>query len=213
MSGRLRRIALAVGLLAFPGCSPLTEGEAHEIADDAVPFDLLDPDAPALIPETKGVTVSVCLVGNDLLVATDRVLEGPVKPVDLLRSLGTEVSDDEARFGLRTALTDPDTIGDVTVRAGTAHVDLERVPSAGGGTSTIAVGQIVCTLTNQPGIGLVSFTVGGRPVQVPRADGSLSDGPVSRDDFDSLLAPGQPAAEATLTPAEPTPVSPPAAGG
>lgn len=213
MSGRLRRIALAVGVLALAGCSPLTEGEAHEIADDAVPFGLLDPDAPALIPETEGVTVSVCLVGDDLLVATSRILEGPVKPIDLLRSLSREVSDDEARFGLRTALTDPDTIGGVTVRAGTAHVDLERVPSAGGGTSAVAVGQIVCTLTNQPGIGLVTFTVGGRPVQVPRPDGSLSDGPVSRDDFEPLMAPGGPPAEATLTPAEPTPESPPAAGG
>lgn len=209
----LRRILFGVAVLVAAGCSPLTDSQPHEVADDAVPFDLLNPDALSLIPETTGVAVTVCLVGNDLLAPVTRTLEGPVKPADLLRSLSQEVSDAEAQFGLRTALADATTIARVRVRAGTAHVDLERIPRAGGGTSTIAVAQIVCTLTGQPGIGLVAFRVDGAPVQVPRADGSLADGPVSRDDFETLIAPGGEPAVATLTPAEQTPESPPAAGG
>lgn len=209
----LRRILLGVAVVAAAGCSPLTDSQPHEVADDAVPFDLLSPDAPSLIRETTGVAVTVCLVGNDLLVPVTRTLEGPVKPADLLRSLSQDVSDAEAQFGLRTALTDAAAIARVRVRAGTAQVDLERIPRAGGGTSTIAVAQIVCTLTSQPGIGLVAFRVDGAPVQVPRADGSLADGPVSRDDFEALIVPGGEPAEGTLTPAEPTPESPPAAGG
>jgi hypothetical protein len=36
-------------------------------------------------------------------------------------------------------------------------------------------------------VGLVSFTLEGAPVDVPRGDGSVTSGAVSRDDYAELL--------------------------
>jgi spore germination protein GerM len=47
----------------------------------------------------------------------------------------------------------------------------------------LALGQLVFTLTDQPGIGGVEFSLEGEPVDVPLADGTTQDGPVSRDDL------------------------------
>lgn len=160
------------------------------VSDDAVPFALLRPDAPALIPQSKGVEVSVCLVGkDDALVITTRTLDASPRPTYLLRSLAAEVSEEEAGRGLHTAFTDPSMIASVGVRAGTARVDLKNLATTAGTAPALAVAQVVCTLTSQPGIGLVSFTVDGVPAQVPLPDGSLIDGPVSRDDFKAWIAP------------------------
>ncbi|HWJ97478.1 MAG TPA: GerMN domain-containing protein, partial [Acidimicrobiales bacterium] len=54
------------------------------------------------------------------------------------------------------------------------------------GDQILALGQIVYTLTGQPGIGGVRFTVEGEDVTVPLTDGTLSDDPLSRDDFKAI---------------------------
>ena len=84
-----------------------------------------------------------------------------------------------------------DEIADVTLRGGTASVDFG--PDAAqtltpDPLSTIA--QIVCTLTGQPGVGSVRFSVDGEAIDVPRADGSLTDAPVALDDYLDLVEPG-----------------------
>jgi spore germination protein GerM len=86
-------------------------------------------------------------------------------------------------------LRGPSLVRRVALRAGTAHADLQPALSNLGGTEQLlAIAQLVCTLTHRPGVGLVSFTLDGAPVDVPRGDGSLTAGPVSRDDYADLLA-------------------------
>jgi spore germination protein GerM len=50
----------------------------------------------------------------------------------------------------------------------------------------IALAEIVFTATGRPGVGQVSFSLDGRPVEVPRADGSLTSEPLARTDFREL---------------------------
>jgi hypothetical protein len=50
----------------------------------------------------------------------------------------------------------------------------------------VAIAQIVCTLTSQPGIGQVAFTLDGEPVDVPKGDGSTTSAPVAADDYQHL---------------------------
>ena len=90
---------------------------------------------------------------------------------------------------MRTAVGSPPVVGEVRLNAGVAHVDvLPSISTLGGDEQLLAVAQLVCTLTGLPGVGLVAFTLDGSPVAVPRGDGSLTNGPVSRDDYDDLLA-------------------------
>jgi spore germination protein GerM len=56
----------------------------------------------------------------------------------------------------------------------------------GGQEQILAVAQLVFTATSVPGIVKVQFTLGGRPVEVPAGDGTLTQGPLGRSDFPSL---------------------------
>ena len=53
----------------------------------------------------------------------------------------------------------------------------------------LSVAQMVFTLTARPGIGRVSFTIDGEPVDVPDGSGALTSDPVAREDYDDLAPP------------------------
>jgi Sporulation and spore germination len=102
--------------------------------------------------------------------------------------------------GLRSAIPSSDMIESATVQSGRATVTL--APSfltLPGAEQTLAIAQIVYTVTNLPGIGLVDFRLGNRPLSVPTADGEPSKGALSRDDYVSLLAPVSPVDEPVTT--------------
>ncbi len=91
--------------------------------------------------------------------------------------------------GLRSAIPSSDMIDSATVQSGTATITL--APSfltLPGTEQTLAIAQIVYTVTNLPGTGLVEFRLGDRPLSVPTSDGQPSRGALSRDDYVSLLA-------------------------
>ena len=52
----------------------------------------------------------------------------------------------------------------------------------------LALAQLTYAMTEIPGIDAVTFTLDGEPTSVPRADGSASDGPLRRADY-QLLGP------------------------
>lgn len=103
--------------------------------------------------------------------------------------------------GLRSAIPSSDMIDSATVQSGTATVNL--APSfltLPGTEQTLAIAQIVYTVTNLPGTGLVEFRLGGRPLSVPTSNGQPSGGAVSRDDYVSLLAAETPSIGAPTPP-------------
>lgn len=53
----------------------------------------------------------------------------------------------------------------------------------------LAYGQIVCTLTGRFDVSAVSFTRDGKPLEVPRADGTLTSEPLRGSDYAGLLGP------------------------
>jgi spore germination protein GerM len=127
-------------------------------------------------------------LGDGHLRPITRMLERTASPTQVIRSLTQEVSDAEASQGLRSALGSDVDIRSATVHRGTAIVDFGAAPELVGEDRILAVGQIVCTLAYQPGIGQVSFTVAGAPVQVPTDDGSLTSDPVTIDDYSTIAA-------------------------
>jgi spore germination protein GerM len=183
-------IAVAV-LVALAGtaCGVTTQRHAHVASDDAVPFGLLQPDAPPLVTSTTEApseTVGLCFVrGNKIAVVP--VAIGSAPTLDEVLAALVEVPDGAPR-SLHTALGERSVVRSVRLASGIADVDLATVfSSLGSDEQLLAIAQIVCTLTLRPGVGQVSFTLQGAPIAVPRGGGSITDDPVSRDDYRRLL--------------------------
>jgi spore germination protein GerM len=184
-------VRLGAGLLVavLGGCAVSTDGDARRVRPSAVPFELLDPEAPPLVPPSSGPTtqeVSLCFVRDGRLVVASLDLPPPVTLGSAVAALAAPPQ--ALRPTVRTALTDPAIIRDVRVSGGIARVDLSAsVSSLPADQQLLAVAQIVCTLTGRPGIGQVSFALEGAPLAVPNAEGSLVTTPVARDDYRALL--------------------------
>ena len=87
----------------------------------------------------------------------------------------------------RTAIELGDVVS-VQLSAGVASVGLapkfRDLPAT---EQRLAVAQLVLTLTERPGVGQVIFTIAGRPVAVPRANGSFGSRTVSSDNYVDLV--------------------------
>jgi len=189
MSSR-SRLAFAVALGLAGACGVESQGQATQVDDDRVPFGLLDPTSTTSQPRGGGGTnaVDVCLVRGDSVVVIPRHTEVDA-PVDAAIGLleAGPISDAEAASELRTEVSEG-SVRDLELTGGVAVVAL------GGGfgelqadAQRLAVAQLVCTLTAQPGVGQVRFTLDGADVDVPREDGSLTAEPLTRDDYRDLI--------------------------
>ena len=146
-----------------------------------------------------GLTTGACLahLGHRVVCAdvipekVEALSRGEVPILDagldeLLSQVITGPTEVEQTLGITTAVP-AGTIASVDTSRGVAEVDLaSSFGDIRSREQILELGQIVYTLTGQPGIGGVRFTVEGKEGTVPLSDGSLSDDPVSRDDFKAV---------------------------
>jgi spore germination protein GerM len=194
-------------LLVLVGCGLPVDSRAHQLANDQIPYGLADPatsttstTAPDATAETvtttapAGEPVRLYFPGEDgLFKSVIRRITRPVTLEEVVGSLaqGPQAAGaPEASGNLRSVVGSGDVQG-VALRGGIAMVALgthfgELPPSE----QRLAVSQLVLTLTDRPGVGQVQFQVGDQPADVPRPDGRLTKAAVSRDDYASMLSPG-----------------------
>jgi spore germination protein GerM len=186
---RFARVGLTLVALVLPACAVQEQQRPREVDDESVPFDLLARDAPPLVPTSSlsgTESVTLCYVEGDEIVQLPLRLDQPITLANVVAALDAPPSDSPE--SVRTAVGEPSIVGQVDVRAGIAHVDLRSaVSTLGSDDQLLAIAQLVCTLTARPGVGQVSFTLEGSPVDIPSGDGSLTAEPVSRDDYAQLL--------------------------
>jgi hypothetical protein len=185
---RIRRTAAALLTVVAGACSVEAQDSARAVDDEAVPFGLLEADTPPLLPPTSGSSTgaTVCFVEDDGLREVEVPLERGATPDEVVAALSRPPADGGG--ALRTALGDPSPVAGVAVAGGVAQVDLlPSLTALGSDEQLLAVAQLVCTLSARPGVGPVSFTLDGAPVEVPRGDGSVTSSPVSRDDYAELI--------------------------
>ena len=187
---RLPRTVLCALAALAAGCAVPAEDHAQRVRDEAVPFALLDPQAPPIVPSASGSSsepVALCFVRDGRLVIVSDEIPAPADLGTALDALASPPAD--AGPLLRTALTEPSVVRDVRLLGGIARVDLlPEVSALPADEQLLAVAQIVCTLTGRPGVGQVSFTLQGARLAVPKGDGSLVSSPVARDDYAGLMA-------------------------
>jgi spore germination protein GerM len=187
--------AAAVGLAAvgLAACGVPTDDRASTAGADQVPFGLLEREPerpPATVPPPAASLIRIYLLdaAGERLVGVDRAVDAGVDvPVaEVVDALLLGPTRPESQLGLRTALS-RGTISDVGLVGGVANVDLDAdFAGLDGATQRLALAQAVYTLTSRPGVGRVAFTLVGQLVEVPRGDGTLTSGSVSRDSYREL---------------------------
>jgi spore germination protein GerM len=201
------RVAAMLGIAVIAAaCGVPMDDEARRIADADVPYQLTATTPPPTAPATTSTTTTSTTTTTSLppttpappgavllyYVVEDRLRGVPVGVAGRPDAAGVMAllvagppSNVEARSVVR-----PDEILDAGPDAvpGIVRVDVSssilQLPSS---EQVLAIGQIVLTLSDRPGVTGVSFTSEGRPVSVARSDGSIIDGPAKRSDLIDLI--------------------------
>lgn len=189
MSRRWPALAGSLLLLAA-ACGVPTDDAPRAIPHDRVPFRLLEPDqGPSPVQESPegAISLTVYLVSGERLTPVTRDVPPPVGPEEALQALLGGVTAHEAARGMRSAIAPATGARTTAVSGGEVRIDLTRA-FLGGGTKEqiLAVAQIVYTITALPGLDGVTFTLSGRSIEVPAADGTLRAGAMRRSDFASV---------------------------
>lgn len=183
----------AIGLsgVSIAACGAPDTSKPRQIAADRLPPGLVEAveettttAPPVTVP---AAVVRVWMVQDPGLVAVSRQVPSPVTVHAVVAALLAGSSPDDEP-GVRSAWTTAEQVTEVSVTAGIAMIDLaEGFLELPAGEQLLAVGQMVLTLTDQPGIGQVQFQRDGERIRVPGADGTTLLRPVSRDDYTALV--------------------------
>jgi hypothetical protein len=97
----------------------------------------------------------------------------------------------ERAAGLSTTIPTGTRLSRITIRNGTADIDLSAAYASGGGTlsMTARLAQVVYTLTQFSTVQRVTFRLDGTPVTAFGGEGIVLDKPVTRARFTELLPP------------------------
>lgn len=187
MIRRLLPLLAVTGLLV--SCGVPTE-ESADLADASdVPFGLLDRDRdPVTGANPSGRVVEIFVYDEDadtLSPVARRVDDDSLSAV--ISQLEQDLSEEETMTDVRSPLAGVDAVASAEIDGGVATIDLaEAFSEIRRSDQLIAIAQLVYTSTARPGIGQVNFTLTGARVEVPRGDGSLTTGNVTRQDYPAL---------------------------
>jgi hypothetical protein len=201
MVNRPNTFRFAALCIVLTSCAVPKSGAVDEIDSSDIPFELNSPDTSAPATTTSVVLTSP-ITGSSFEQADlyfvdgsslERVrLEIP-SPTDLQGVFTALIAGlpDPAHTKVKTLLP-VDFAAVIEVEGGVANVNAKRVylDSIKPNEQRLAIAQIVLTLTSQPGIGQVTFSVGGKAIGVPRGRGDIAGAgtPVTFDDYKMLIA-------------------------
>ncbi|MFG1678230.1 GerMN domain-containing protein [Micromonospora sp. NPDC049282] len=184
---RVRRLVpalLAVVLLA--GCGVPVDDEPRLVREPPGRFptpagtSTADPDGRAGEP--------FCFVRDEGLAVVNRRVDGLPGVDTHLQHLLAGPDRAERRSGLATALPGSVVVAGATLSGTVATIDVRQAgQDAGRNDEVLAFGQIVCSLTQRPDVYSVAFRRDGQPLEVPRADGSVSALPLTAADYRPLM--------------------------
>jgi hypothetical protein len=176
-----RLIPLLLVLLAC-ACGVPQDEQPRALERGQAPFRVFESEVAA--PPQGELQAELWFVRGDQPVPVERPLQAPGSPEQVLRQLLLGPTEQELAAGFSSALPTSLQLLDVTVQEGTAVVTLEGLTEQ---VQVPAYAQLVATLDARPGVDGVRFRDRGGDVAVPRGDGTLVGGAVSRLDYGVLL--------------------------
>lgn len=189
--------ALCVLLAA---CAVPKSGSFNEVSPNDIPFGLNSPETsapttttPVVVPTTvTGTTyenADLFFVKSSSLVRVRIEIPSPTDLQGVFTALVSGLPD-PAHTKIKTLLPAA-FAANIEVVGGVANVNSKRgyLDSIKPNEQRLAIAQIVLTLTSQPGIGQVTFSVGGKSIGVPRGRGDIAGAgtPVTFDDYKMLI--------------------------
>jgi spore germination protein GerM len=189
-SRQLVACAVLVGLaLGLAACGIPTAAAPTPIAKSDVPYHLLNPPTTTTTlagsSPAVGVPEQIYLVApNGHLVAATREVAVPASLTQIVGALLAGPTATESATGIQSFLNRTGVQVALAGSTGVATVDFTTNPiQVVGPDQTLAIAQVVYTLTQQPGVTGVMFEIGGKSIEVPTAAGAQVPGPVTRADF------------------------------
>lgn len=181
---RAARVLAAVALLT--GCGVPTDEAPRALDPAQAPGGVLDTAAPQSEGEGR---IALYFVRGDpeRVVLQQRAVERSPDMKELLQLLFEGPTQEQVAAGTRSAI--PTSLQVESVDVGPRGV---AVVTLGGddtqvGTSPLGFAQIVATLTAPGRAEAVRFRIDDSDLRVPRGDGSLTDEPLTRDDYREVL--------------------------
>jgi len=201
MMHHLRPFKIGALCVLLASCAVPKSGSVNEVNPNDIPFGLNSPETSA--PSTTTTVVVQTTVAGTAYEKADlffveaasliRVQIEIPSPTNLQRVFTALISGlpsaapSKAKTLLPTAFA-----ANIDVEGGVANVNskIGYLDSIKPNEQRLAIAQIVLTLTSQPGIGQVTFSVGGKPIGVPRGRGDIAGAgiPVTFDDYKMLIA-------------------------
>ncbi len=190
-------LILTVGASA---CSVNSASEFVEVDQSEIPFDLSAPETTATtttVPIATQTTVAgaayeivdLYFIKNNQLLNVQLEIGGPTNPQNVFAALIAGLPD--PAHSKVTTLLPTNLTAIIEVQGGVANINLQSgiLDSLTPSQQRLAIAQISLTLTSQPGIGQVTFSVNGKPIGVPRGRGDIAAAgvPVAFDDYKMLI--------------------------
>ena len=184
----MRRLLIAAGAAAMAasiaGCGVGTQSKAQDIDRSAVPFALLAPASTSTSTVASRTSVTVFFEGPNGLVPVERQVTGRATLSAALDKLASGPSAADSAAALQSPASTVTPLALKRVEAGVAWIWVPATfAQLGGQDQIIAAAQIVYTATAAPGITGVMLLVNGQRSDVPVADGTLKQGPLTRADY------------------------------
>ena len=201
MTHHLRPLHVGALCVLLAACAVPESGSFKEVNPKDIPFELNAPEtsipaskapivAPTTVPGTTYEKADLYFVKSGSLIRVRLEIASPTDLQGVFTALVAGLPDpahSKAKTILPSAFD-----ANVEVEGGVANVNSRRgyLDSIKPNEQRLAIAQIVLTLTSQPGIGQVTFSVGGKPIGVPRGRGDIAGAgtPVTFDDYKMLIA-------------------------
>ncbi len=184
MNRRAASAAVVALALMSTSCGLRGESTPTRLDDIALPPEPVPEEAR---PEEEGPSTVVFFVRGDRLEAVER--STPPSLTSAMRGLLEGPRETEADRGLRSAVPAGTSLRSTSVVNGLATIDLsDDFSSVVGPEQVLAMAQIVYTATSIPESTEVQIAIEGAPIDAARGNGSLSSGPVRRDDYPDFAA-------------------------
>lgn len=192
------RIALA-GVLALTllltscddGDEPAAASSAPSVSPSAASPSAVASPSPSVVPVTAPVKLWLTLEDSIALTTRQALVTPPQFGTAAVTELVKGPTQLEAASGFATAIPAGSQLLGLVVEGGVATVDLSEEFESGSGSLSVRLrlAQLVYTLTEFPTVQGVVIEIEGQPVTTFSSEGLVIDNPLTRADFQDLVAP------------------------